>query len=144
MYSKPDGSLAVVKTAGVQAPPLDTNLNTHHRKLEQATFDSIAFRFICANTHRGHDTIAAFRKRVPKEWKSFFVAVLLVGKALGLVTLGAVSLDATKIRANASRHKALRWAHANELEVQLQAQVEALMRLAESDSISPTTQTPNR
>ena len=101
------------------------------RKLEKATYDSIAYRFICANTHPDHDTIATFRKRFLKELESFFVEILLVGQAMGLVKLGTVSLDGTKIKANASRHKALSWAHANKLETQLQAEVEELMRLAE-------------
>jgi hypothetical protein len=59
------------------------------------------------------------------------VEILLIGQAMGLVKLGTVSLDGTKIKANASKHKALSWAHAHKLEVQLQAEVEELMRLAE-------------
>ena len=85
------------------------------RKLEKATYDSIAYRFICANTHPDHDTIASFRKRFLKELEGFFVEILLVGQAMGLVKLGTVSLDGTKIKANASKHKALSWAHANKL-----------------------------
>ena len=101
------------------------------RKLEKATYDSIAYRYICANSHPDHDTIASFRKRFLKELEGFFVQILLVGQAMGLVKLGTVSLDGTKIKANASKHKALSWAHANKLEAQLQAEVEELMRLAE-------------
>jgi transposase len=101
------------------------------RKLEKATYDSIAYRFICANTHPDHDTIASFRKRFLKELEGFFVQILVIGQALGLVKLGTVSLDGTKIKANASKHKALSWAHANKLEAQLQAEVEELLRLAE-------------
>lgn len=101
------------------------------RKLEKATYDSIAYRYICANTHPDHDTIASFRKRFLKELEGFFVQILLVGQAMGLVHLGTVSLDGTKIKANASKHKALSWAHANKLEAQLQAEVEQLLRLAE-------------
>ena len=101
------------------------------RKLEKATYDSLAFRYICANTHPDHDTIAAFRKRFLKELEGFFVQILLIGQAMGLVKLGTVSLDGTKIKANASKHKALSWAYANKLEAQLQSEVEELMRLAE-------------
>ena len=101
------------------------------RKLEKATYDSIAYRYICANTHPDHDTIAGFRKRFLKELEGFFVQILMIGQAMGLVKLGTVSLDGTKIKANASKHKALSWAHANKLEAQLQAEVEELMRLAE-------------
>lgn len=101
------------------------------RKLEKATYDSIAYRYICANTHPDHDTIAAFRKRFLKELEGLFVQILLIGQAMGLVKLGTVSLDGTKIKANASKHKALSWAHANRLEAQLRSEVEELMRLAE-------------
>ena len=90
------------------------------RKLEKATYDSIAFRYLCANTHPDHDTIASFRKRFLKELEGFFVEILLLGQALGLVKLGTVSLDGTKIKANASKHKALSWVYANKLQAQLQ------------------------
>jgi transposase len=102
------------------------------RKLEKATYDSIAYRYICANTHPDHDTIASFRQRFLKELEGFFVEILQIGQTLGLVKLGTVSLDGTKIKANASKHKALSWAHANKLEAQLQAEVEELLRLAEA------------
>jgi len=101
------------------------------RKLEKASYDSIAYRYICANTHPDHDTIAGFRKRFLKELEGLFVEILLVGQAMGLVKLGTVRLDGNKITANASKHTALSWAHANELEAQLQTEVEELMRLAE-------------
>ena len=94
------------------------------RKLEKATYDCIAYRYICDNTHPDHDTIASFRKRLLKDLEGFFVEMLLVGQAMGLVKLGTVSLDGTKIKANASKHKALSWAHANKLEAQLQAEVD--------------------
>ena len=101
------------------------------RKLEKATHDSIAFRYICGNTHADHDTIAAFRKRFLKELEALFVQILLVAEAMGLLKLGNVCLDGTKIKANASKHKALSWEYANKLEEQLKAEVEELMRLAE-------------
>ncbi len=101
------------------------------RKLEKATHDSIAMRYICANTNPDHDTIASFRQRFLKELEALFVEILLVAQAMGLVKLGNVSLDGTKIKANASKHKALSWEYANQLETQLKAEVEELMRLAE-------------
>lgn len=100
------------------------------RKLEKATYDSIAFRYVCANTNPDHDTIAAFRQRFLKELGALFVDILLVAEAMGLVKLGNVSLDGTKIKANASKHKALSWEYANKLEAQLKEEVEELMRLA--------------
>jgi len=88
------------------------------RKLEKATADSIAFRYICANTNPDHDTIASFRKRFLKELAPLFVEILLVAEAMGLLKLGNVSLDGTKIKANASKHKALSWEYANKLPLQ--------------------------
>ena len=107
------------------------------RKLAQVTHDSIAFRFICANTHPDHRTIADFRKRFLAELEALFTEILLIAQAMGLVKLGTVSLDGTKIKANASKHKALSWAHANRLEEQLKGEVEELMRLAEQADNEP-------
>ena len=101
------------------------------RKLEKATYDSIPYRFICANTHPDHDSICAFRKRFLKELEGLFVEILVIAKELGTLKVGTVSLDGTKIKANASKHKALSWEYANRLEAQLKQEVEELMRLAE-------------
>jgi transposase len=101
------------------------------RKIEQATYDSVAFRFISANTHPDHDTIATFRKRFLAQLKPLFVDILLLAREMGLLKLGKVSLDGTKVKANASKHHALSWEHANKLEQQLQAEVDELIRLAE-------------
>ena len=84
------------------------------RKLEQATYDSIPFRYICANTNPDHDTISSFRQRFLKELEALFVEILMVAQAMGLVKLGTVSLDGTKIKANASKHRALSWDYANQ------------------------------
>lgn len=101
------------------------------RRIERATYDSVAFRFIAANTHPDHDTIAAFRKRFLPQLKDLFVQILQVARALRLLKVGNVSLDGTKVKANASRHRALSYGHANRIEVQLKAEVEQLLRLAE-------------
>jgi len=101
------------------------------RKLEQATYDSVAFRFIAANKHPDHDTIAAFRKRFLQQLKPLFVQILSIAKEMGLLKVGKVSLDGTKVKANASQHRALSWGHACKLEKQLQAEVDELMRLAQ-------------
>jgi transposase len=101
------------------------------RRIERATYDSVAFRFIAANTHPDHDTIAAFRKRFLPQLKGLFVQILQVARSLKLLKVGNVSLDGTKIKANASKHRALSYGHANRIEVQLQAEVEQLLRLAE-------------
>jgi transposase len=101
------------------------------RKIEQATYDSVAFRFISANTHPDHDTIANFRKRFLEQLKPLFVHILMLAREMGLLKLGKVSLDGTKVKANASKHHALSWDHACKLEQQLRDEVEELIRLAE-------------
>ena len=102
------------------------------RKLERATYDSVAFRFIAANDHPDHDTIAAFRRRFLKEIEALFVQVLLLAREMGVLKMGTVALDGTKIHANASRHSALSYEHAGKIEEQLQAEVADLMAQAEA------------
>jgi transposase len=102
------------------------------RKLERATYDSVAFRFIAANDHPDHDTIATFRRRFLKEIEGLFVQVLLLAREAGLLKLGTVALDGTKVHANASRHSALSHGHAEKIEAQLKAEVRELMALAEA------------
>ena len=102
------------------------------RKLEQATYDSVAFRFIAVNQHPDHDTIAAFRRRFLKEIESIFVQVLLVAREMGVLKLGTVALDGTKIHANASRHSALSYEHAGKIEAQLKVEVTELLAKAEA------------
>src|ERR1700712_3066634 len=102
------------------------------RKLERATYDSVAFRFIAANEHPDHDTIAAFRRRFLQQIEALFVQVLGVSREMGVLKLGTVALDGTKIHANASRHSALSYEHAGKIEAQLQAEVAELMAKAEA------------
>lgn len=101
------------------------------RKLERATYDSVAFRYIAANTHPDHDTIATFRKRFMKELTPVFARILEMGHVMGLLKMGTVSLDGTKVKASASKHKALSYGHAKRLEAQLKEEVSKLLRLAE-------------
>jgi transposase len=100
------------------------------RKIEQATYDSVAFRYIAANTHPDHDTIASFRKRFLKDLKALFVQILLIAHEMGILKLGSVSLDGTKIKANASRHHALSWDYARKLEKQLKGEIRDLLHKA--------------
>ena len=102
------------------------------RKLERATYDSVAFRFIAANDHPDHDTIAAFRRRFLKEIEALFVQILLLAREMGVLKMGTVALDGTKIHANASRHSALSYEHAGKIEAQLKAEVADLMARAEA------------
>ena len=102
------------------------------RKLEEATYDSLAFRYIAANTHPDHDTIATFRKRFLKQLKALFVQILLLARTMGFLKLGKISLDGSKVAANASKHSALSWGHAVELEQRLKDEVARLMGMAET------------
>ena len=105
------------------------------RKIERATYDSVAFRFVAANTHPDHDTLATFRRRFLKEIEALFVQVLMLAREMKLLKLGTIALDGTKVLANASKHKALSWGHATKIEAQLQREVQSLLALAEqSDS----------
>lgn len=101
------------------------------RKLERATYDSVAFRYIAAGSHPDHDTLASFRRRFLEELSALFVQVLEMAREMKLLKLGAVCLDGTKIHANASRHSALSHGHIEKLQVQLQAEVQELLALAE-------------
>ena len=102
------------------------------RNLERATYDSVAFRFIAANDLPDHDTIATFRRRFLKEIEGLFVQVLALAREIGMLKLGTVALDGTKIHANASRHSALSYEHAGKIEAQLKAEVAELLARAEA------------
>jgi transposase len=102
------------------------------RKLERASYDSVAFRYVAANTHPDHDTLATFRRRFLKDIQALFVQVLVLAREMKLLKLGHIALDGTKVHANASKHKALSWQHALKIEKQLREEVERLLKLAES------------
>jgi transposase len=101
------------------------------RAIERGTYDSVAFRFIAGNEHPDHDTIATFRKRFLPQIQALFVEVLKLARTMGMLKLGTVALDGTKVHANASRHSALSYGHAKKIEKQLKKAVQQLLRLAE-------------
>ena len=111
------------------------------RKLEQATYDSVAFRFITGDRHPDHDTIAHFRKRFLAEpvcsgrLEGLFLQILVVAKAMGVFKLGTVSLDGTRIKANASKHRAMSWQYAKALEEPLRNKVRELLKQAEKADV---------
>ena len=107
------------------------------RRIEQATHDSVAFRYLAANAHPDHDTLCAFRKRFLKEIEALFVQVLCIAKEMKLLKLGTVALDGTKIHANASRHSALSYGHVEKIEAQLQVEVVELLARAEAADAEP-------
>ena len=107
------------------------------RKIERACHDSVAFRFIAANTQPDHDSIATFRRRFLPQIEALFVQVLLLAREMKCLKLGTIALDGTKIAANASKHKALSWEHANKIEAQLREEVQLLLKLAEDSDSRP-------
>jgi len=102
------------------------------RRIEMATYDSVAFRYLAGNRHPDHDTLASFRRRFGGAFQALFVQVLQIAQTNRLSQFGSVSLDGTKLHANASRHSALSYEHAGKLETQLQQEVQELLTLAES------------
>jgi len=107
------------------------------RRIEAATYESIAFRYIAANTQPDHDSLCTFRKRFPEQIKSLFVQVLSIARQMKLLKLGTIALDGTKIHANASRHSALSYGHAQKIEAQLEAEVKELLARAEAADQEP-------
>lgn len=102
------------------------------RKLEMATYDSVAFRYIAAGSHPDHDTLATFRRRFIDELAGLFVQMLEMAREMQVLRLGTVCLDGTKIHANASRHSALSHGHIVKLEDQIKQEVQELLALAEA------------
>jgi transposase len=102
------------------------------RKRERATYDSVAVRFVAANQHPDHDTIATFRRRFLKQIEGLFVQVLLLAREMGMLKMGTVALDGTKVHTNASRHSALSYEHAGKIEAQLKAEIGELLAKAEA------------
>jgi transposase len=101
------------------------------RKIEKATYESIPFRFIGGGLHPDHDTIANFRKSFLPEIVDLFVQVLLIAKVAGVLKLGNISLDGSKVHADASKSKAVSYKRLVQLEKQLRAEVEELLALGE-------------
>jgi len=107
------------------------------RKIEQATYYQVPFRVLTADQHPDHDTIASFRKCHLKQLSELFVQVLHLCRKVGLVKFGHVALDGTKVRANASKHKSVRYDRAGELEQKLRKDIAELMQKAERSDNEP-------
>jgi transposase len=97
------------------------------RRIEQATYDQIAFRYLAADQHPDHDTIAHFRQVHLESLGNLFVQALRLCNQAGLVKLGHVAIDGTKIMANASKHRSLNYQKLSEKELYWKEQVEALL-----------------
>jgi len=100
------------------------------RRIERATHEDVAFRYLAADQHPDHDTIAAFRQEHLANLSQLFVEVLRLCQRAGLVKLGHVALDGTKVKANASKHKAMSYERMGEAEKKLEAEVKALLEEA--------------
>jgi len=107
------------------------------RTIEAATYSDVAVRYLCANTHPDHDTICAFRAANRDGFKAAFVRVLELGRALRLTRVGTVSVDGTKMAANASKHAAVSYQRAGEMIEQLELEVEQLLQKAEAEDAKP-------
>ena len=101
------------------------------RKIEQAIYEIIPFRFIAGGLHPDHSTIAWFRKQFLTEIKGVFAQVLLVAHEMGYLKLGNISLDGSKVHADASKSKAVSYGRLLKLEEQLRQEVEELLTLGE-------------
>jgi transposase len=100
------------------------------RRIERATYDDVGFRYLAAEEHPDHDPIADFRKEPLAAVSQRFVQVLRLCQQAGLVKLGHGALDGTKVKANASKHKAMSYERMEEAEKKLEAEVKALLEEA--------------
>ena len=101
------------------------------RKIEKATYEDVAFRVLAGDRHPDHDSIASFRKTHIQELGGLFAQALLLCREAGLVKLGHVAIDGTKVRANASKHKAMSYDRMCEAERRITEEVERLLAEAE-------------
>lgn len=101
------------------------------RKIERGSYESIPMRYIASGLHPDHDTIAHFRKTFLVEIQDLFVQILLLASTAGVLKLGNISVDGSKIHADASKSKAVSYKRLGELEVQLRQEVSELMTLGE-------------
>lgn len=101
------------------------------RKIEKATYESIPFRFIAGGLHPDHDTLAHFRKTFLNEIKDLFVQILLLAQEVGMLEIGNISLDGSKIHADASKSHAVSYKRLIELEAQLRVEVNELFTVGE-------------
>lgn len=102
------------------------------RRIERATWHNVAVRYITGQTHPDHDTICTFRRRNAEAFTAAFKHVLKLAREMGVLQVGTVSVDGTHIKANASKHRSVRYDRAEELEAKLTADIEELLAKAEA------------
>jgi len=108
------------------------------RRIERATYRDLAVRYLTGDTHPDHDTICAFRRANGQVITEAFVEVLKLAREMKLLRIGTVSVDGTHIKANASKHKSIRYDRAGELEQKLRKDIAELMQKAERSDNEPT------
>jgi transposase len=101
------------------------------RTIEAATYSDVAVRYLCANHHPDHDSICTFRTANEAAFRAAFTTVLQLAQHLRLTKVGTISIDGTKIQANASKHAAVSYARAGEMIAQLELEVQELMQRAQ-------------
>jgi len=111
------------------------------RTIEAATYSDVAVRYLCANTHPDHDSICAFRTANAAAFRAAFVSVLQLAHQLRLTQVGTVSVDGTKIQANASKHAAVSYQRAGEMIAQLELEVAQLIERAQQAQARETQET---
>ncbi len=104
------------------------------RQIERATYELIPVLYITGGNHPDHDSINTFRKRFLAQLQGLFVQLLEYACTLGIFKLGDISIDGSKIQANASKHKAMSWEYAQKLEVQLRGEVEKLLDKSQTEA----------
>ena len=102
------------------------------RQIEKRTYEDVAFRYLSADAHPDHSTVSEFRKRHLRALAGLFMQALQLCQKAGLVKLGHVAVDGSKIQANASKHKAMSYGRMSEAEEKLKAEVDELLRRAEA------------
>lgn len=108
------------------------------RAIEAASHSDVAVRYLCANHHPDHASICAFRTANETAFKAAFVTVLQLAQQLRLTKVGTISIDGTKIQANASKHSAVSYARAGEMIAQLELEVQELTNRAQQAEAQET------
>jgi hypothetical protein len=101
------------------------------RRIERATWNHLAVRYLTGDTHPDHDTICKFRRENFSAVQEAFVQMLQLARRIGVLKVGTVSIDGTHIKANASKSRNVRYYRAGDLDEQLEAEIAALMKKAE-------------
>jgi transposase len=102
------------------------------RKIEKATYEDLGYRYVAGGLHPDHDTLANFRKTFLVELQGLFVQIIMIARLSGVLKVGNISLDGTKIHADASKSKAVSYGRLTELETELREEVAKLFELGES------------